>query len=119
MRRMDRVYWNILKLGDFAEETSTENCDTTPQDYQKERKCKNLLPPPINEMENKVDIVGRLFGGTVKTRKMNNLTLDDRVMVEKTNKKEVKSMKTFPRLKKYSRGSIYANEKFYHPRKQN
>ena len=67
---MDRVYWNIIKLGDFVEETSPESCNTTPYDSQKETNCENLLPPPDKEIENKVDIVGRLFGGTVKSRKL-------------------------------------------------
>ena len=66
-------------MGDFDEEPTTEYCDTTPQDYQKENKCEILIPPPINE--NKVDIVGRLFGGTVRTK---ILKLDDRVIVERS-----------------------------------
>ena len=86
---MDKVYWSILKLGDFVEEPTTEYCDTTPQDYQKERKCEIMIPPPINE--NKVDIVGRLFGGTVRTKMTKILKLDDRVIVEKNCEKEFKT----------------------------
>ena len=101
LRIMDKVYWSILKLGDFVEEPTTEYCDTTPQDYQKENKCKILIPPLSSE--NKVDTVGRLFGGTVRTK---ILKLDDKVTVERNCEENSKSMKIFPRPKMYKNVSI-------------
>ena len=77
-RRMDRVYWNIRRLGDFIEEISSASCNTIPHNSQKGTNHENMLPPPDKETdENKVDIVGRLFGGTVRDRKLKNLTLDE------------------------------------------
>ena len=35
LRKMDRVYWNIIRLENIEEEKTTASCDTTPQDCKK------------------------------------------------------------------------------------
>ena len=53
-----------------------------------------------------MDIVGRLFGGTVRDRKLKNLTLDENEKIEKMKKEKKggqKSMKIFPTPKEYRR----------------
>ena len=49
LRKMDRVYWNIIELENIEEEKPTENCDTNTQEYKSEKIYRidiDKIPPP-------------------------------------------------------------------------
>ena len=77
---MDNAYKNINELGTVMEYKSTPDpYDTTPHHNfeSTETNYKNLLPPPPEV--HRVDIVGRLFGGTMR---------DKRSIVENRNQED-------------------------------
>ena len=80
MRRMDTVYWNIIKLGDIVEEAPlSTSCATTPCNIPINPQKLNLLPPPSSR---NVDIVWRLLGGTVR-EEITKLTFDEKKPMKK------------------------------------
>ena len=67
---MDKAYHNINKLGTIIEIKSTSDpCDITPHQNSEstETRYKNQLPP--HPEVHRVDIVGRIFGGTIRDRR--------------------------------------------------
>ena len=80
MRRMDTVYWNIIKLWDIVEEAPlSKSFATTPCNIPINPQKLNLLPPLSTT---NVDIVWRLLGGTVR-EEITKLTFDEKKPMKK------------------------------------
>ena len=85
---MDKAYHNINKLGTVIElESTIVPCDITPHHNYKSTETRFTKQLPPHPQVHRVDIVGRIFGGTMRDR---GSKIEDKIQKEKESGKKEK-----------------------------